>query len=118
MLDPLRNCYGCVVSEEGSVTIPSNLHGIRVWNLEIDTNGQVPLDDLKVVKGGRTGDILILSILNDARDVRVIDNSPDAEGNHLELASTFTLNQRKDKMLLIKRSSSPDVWDEISRSPN
>lgn len=76
----------------------------------IDTESDAATDDLETINGGSVGDELILQAESDARTV-VCKN-----GASLGLQSDFSLNNTKDKLVLLCISSG--VWHELTRASN
>lgn len=88
----------------GAITVTASRH-------RVDTYGGAASDDLESISGGDIGDLLLLSSVNNARDVTVKDN-----GTGFYLAGDCVLSTNVDFILLMKAGAS--VWVEISRSDN
>lgn len=88
----------------GTVTITQSYHSI-------DTQGDIPSDDLDTINGGSTGDILVLRASSSSRTVVVRDN-----GNiNLAGGVNFAMDNVADTIMFIFFLSE---WKEISRSGN
>lgn len=87
----------------GAVTVTRSRH-------TIDTESDAASDDLDNISGGTTGDILIISAVNDARTVV----AKDATGN-LQLNGDFSMDNSQDRLVLEYEGTN---WIELSRSDN
>ncbi len=76
----------------------------------VDTEAAAASDNLDTISGGNVGDLLIVQAANDARTV-VCKN-----GTSLKLQYDFSLNDSKDKLILI--CTAAGVWHELARANN
>lgn len=89
----------------GAITITGSRH-------KVDTEGGAATDDLDTINGGSDKGLLILSTVNNSRDVTLKDGT----GN-LQLAGDCTLFNARDRIIL-EFDSVLAVWCEITRSIN
>lgn len=100
---------GPIRASRTSNTISGGVITVTSSYVEVDTEAAAATDDLDTINGGDIGDILILEAANDARDV-VVKNGT---GNiYLSSAADKTLDDGKDKLMLIRHSSTE--WHQIS----
>ena len=88
----------------GAIAVTASRH-------RVDTYSAAASDDLESITGGSVGDLLLLTSVDNGRDVTVKDN-----GTGFYLAGDFVMSTNVDYILLIKASAT--VWVEISRSDN
>lgn len=88
----------------GAITITKSLH-------YVDTEGDIPSDDLTTINGGAPNQILILMASSDSRTIVVKD------GGMLYLSGDFTMDNYSDTIVLLRADLS-NVWSELSRSNN
>lgn len=89
---------------DGEITID------QAFNI-VDTEGDNTSDNLDTINGGNYGQILVLEAAHDDRSV-VVRNGV---GN-IFLQGNFTLNSKKDKIMLIK--SMDNIWHQIALANN
>lgn len=97
----------------GTITIPTTKR--HFFFITVDTESAASTDNLDAILGGDIGAIVVLRIKAATRDVIVRDDQA-VGADKFELNGDFTLDDIKDKIMLIRRNAT--VWDEISRSPN
>jgi len=110
LIDKIEDLKRRTASDPEDLVISSGEIRIKRHFHRVDTEGGAATDDLDTISGGSVGDTIVLQTLVDSRDVTVKDSAT------LNLAGDFTLGDTKDKIMLIKISTT--TWDEISRSDN
>lgn len=104
---------GLVQATRTTKTISAGVITVTSSYTEVDTEASAATDDLDTINGGNVGDILILEAANDARTVVVKHGT----GNiYLSGAGDRTLDDGKDKVMLIRHASTE--WHEIAFSSN
>jgi hypothetical protein len=83
-------------------------------NIVIDTESDAASDDLQVINGGTTGQIIIIRSLINVQDPTLKDYVSGSD--NLRLAGDFTLSHPYDHIVLIRVDVND--WCEISRSNN
>jgi len=96
---------GALTIAAGVVTITNSIHAI-------DTEAAAATDDLDTISGGTTGQLLVLSADNSARDVVLKDGT----GN-LRLSADFTMTHIQDRIVLVYDGIA-SAWHELCRSDN
>ncbi len=95
-----------------ALTISGGVITATATFLQIDTEGAAASDDLDTINGGTEGDLVILKIANNTRAVVVKHGT----GNiHLHGSADFTLDHRRDSLLLIHRNS---LWETLAPGAN
>lgn len=90
----------------GGITVTGSRH-------YVDTESGLGTDDLYVINGGATGDILVLSSVSYTKVTTLKDSASGS--NNLRLAGDFALGDTSDMIMLMRIG---DNWHEISRSNN
>jgi len=104
------------LSLQPEVTISGGVATITGNNVQLDTEGNDPTDDLDTITwvGVRDGAIIILRTVIGSRDVVVKDGTGNIE---LDEATDFTLSHPRDMIMLIWHTIQ-GKWCELSRSNN
>lgn len=96
---------GLALPSGGTLTIASDTITVGAFSrYSVDTEAAASSDNLTTINGGTAGQILLLSCVNAARTVQLVDGS----GIRLVGSANFTLNHDEDIALLYAVNSS--VW--------
>lgn len=110
-----------VLNARGEIEIPANAPWVLTWIVTVDTFQGAAADDLERIRGAKVGDAVILQNRATGRTVVVKARAFDAQKNAIRTKLStpdFALVNPPDKMILMKVSDRPELWDELSRSTN